>query len=141
MTLAWGIALLALGLLAWGGQTLSWLSPRLGARLGVFESEDSVDPAFWADARGEVVWDAWTLWTLPAAGLLLILDQPSWAYLGLIGGSIYVYFGGRGVMARRQMNRRGLAAGTESDLRGAFVMLPVWAVAGLVTIVAAINEL
>ena len=141
MTVLWGIVIALLGLLAWGGQTLSWLSPSRGAQLGIFESEDTVDPAFWADARGEVVWDAFTLWTLPAAGVLLILDVAAWAPLGLIGGAVYVYFGGRGVLARRQMEARGLSAGTPSDLRAAYLMLPIWALAGAVTIAAALTDL
>ena len=141
MSIAWGAVLVAVGLLAWLGQVLSWLAPAQATRLGVTETEHSVEPSFWADIRAEAMWDALTLWTLPLAGGLLIADSASWPHWGLIGGATYLYFGGRGALARIEMRSRGLRVGTEADLRSALVMLPVWSLAGLITIVAALNAL
>jgi hypothetical protein len=141
MSVAWGIALVVLGLLAWLGQTLSWLAPALAARLGMTETESAVEPTFWADIRAEATWDSLTLWTLPLAGVLLIADAATWAQWGLIGGAVYFYFGGRGVLSRIQIRKRGLHIGTEAETRSAFVMLPIWALAGLITIVAALNTI
>jgi hypothetical protein len=141
MSVAWGIVLVVLGLLAWLGQLFSWLAPTPAARLGLTEAEETVDPAFWADVRGEAAWDSLTLWTLPLAGLLLAIDAETWPRWGLIGGAVFVYFGGRGVLARVAARRRGIAIGTDSAVRSAFVMLPVWLVAGLVTVVAALRAL
>ncbi len=141
MSVAWGIVLVVLGLLAWLGQVLSWLAPVQAAKLGVTEAESAVEPTFWADTRAEATWDSVTLWTLPLAGALLIADAATWPQWGLIGGAVYLYFGGRGVLSRIQIKRRGHRAGTEAELRSAFVMLPVWALAGLITIVAAYNTL
>ena len=72
MDIVWGIVLLVLGLLAWVGQSIVWLWPETGVRLGLAEAEADVDPVFWADVRGEAAWDALVTWTLPAAGLLLM---------------------------------------------------------------------
>ena len=141
MSVGWGIALVVLGLLAWLGQALSWVAPGLAARLGVTETESAVEPAFWADVRAEAIWDSLTLWTLPLAGVLLLADATSWPQWGLIGGAVYLYFGGRGVLSRIQVKKQGLRIGTEAEARSAFVMLPVWALAGLITIVAALNAL
>lgn len=141
MSVAWGIALVVLGLLAWLGQALSWVAPGLAARLGVTETESAVEPAFWADVRGEAIWDSLTLWTLPLAGVLLLADATTWPQWGLIGGAVYLYFGGRGVLSRIQIKKRGLRVGTEAEVRSAFVMLPVWSLVGLITIVAALNTL
>lgn len=141
MNIVWGLVLIALGLLAWGGQTLSWLAPGPATRMGLAEAEDTVEPVFWADGRGEATWDALTLWPLLVAGALLVADSTSWPYFGLIGGSIYLYFGGRGILARLEMRKRGYAIGPPGDVRAAFTALTVWGVAGLVTIVAAITAL
>ena len=48
------------------------------------------------------------MWTLPLAGLLLIVGHEAWAWLGLVGGGMYVYFGGRGILTRLELQRREL---------------------------------
>ncbi len=137
----WGLIVVALALLCWGGQVLSLLSPQTAERLSLTEPEADVEPAFYADVRGEALWDALTLWVLVVAGIMLIVDAAAWPYFGLAGGAVYVYFAGRGVLARREMQRRGLRAGTADSLKSAYIMLPVWGVTGLVTLIAAIVEL
>jgi hypothetical protein len=139
--LIWGIVIVVLGLLAWGGQALSWSSPETAARLGLTEPEDTVEAVFWADGQGEAQWDIVTLWTLPLAGLLLIVGHEAWAWLGLVGGGIYVYFGGRGILTRLEMQRREFRIGDPGNVRLGLVMLGVWGLAGLITIVAAIAAL
>jgi len=141
LSIAWGIVSVALGLLAWLGQALSWLAPALAARLGLTETESAVEPTFWADVRAEAIWDSLTLWTLPLAGVLLIVDAATWPQWGLIGGAVYLYFGGRGVLSRIQIKKRGLRVGTDAEVRSALVMLLVWALVGLITIVAALYTL
>ena len=88
MAIAWGIVLIVSSVLCWGGQVLSWLKPDLALRLALMEAEDTVEPVFWADARAEARWDSFTLWTMVAAGVLLVADHDSWAYFGLVGGGI-----------------------------------------------------
>jgi len=75
------------------------------------------------------------------AGVLLLADAATWPQWGLIGGAVYWYFGGRGVLSRIQIKKRGLRIGTEAGVRSAFVMLPIWSLIGLITIVAALNTL
>jgi hypothetical protein len=139
--LIWGIVIVVLGLLAWGGQTLTWLSPVTATRLSLVEAEDSVEAVYWADIRGEALWDLLTLWTLVAAGILLIVGHSAWAYLGLVGGGIYIYFAGRGIVTRLELRRRGFRIGEAASVRLGLVMLGVWGIAGLVTVVAAVNDL
>lgn len=141
MDIVWGIVLLVLGLLAWVGQTIVWLWPDVGVRLGLVEAESDVEPVFWADGRGEAAWDALVTWTLPAAGLLLVIGSSSWAYFGLVGGGVYLYFGGRGIFQRLSMRRRGMRIGSDQSVRVALTFLMMWGVAALVTIVAAIADL
>ena len=137
MATIWGVAILLLAAVCWGGQTLALFAPATAERLGLTDNPDDVDPAFYADVRGEAAWDFLTLWTLGVAGVLLILDASAWAIFGAIGGATYVYFGGRGVLVRREMTRRGLRIGTASAVKTAYWALSIWAVAGLITLIAA----
>ncbi|MFA9471388.1 MAG: hypothetical protein ACERNK_12505 [Deltaproteobacteria bacterium] len=141
MQIFWGIALVASSLLCWGGQAVVCFAPTIGAKLGLSEKEADVEPAFWADVRGEALWDFLTLWTLLVAGVLLIIDHPAWVYFGLIGGSVYVYFAGRGIFTRVTMQRRGLRIGTPQGVKVVFTFLIIWGITGFATIIAAIAAL
>ena len=123
-----GIVVVVLSLLCWGGQTIAWLAPATAVRFGLMEAEDDVEPAYWADIRGESAWDTLTLWTMVVSGVLLIIDNPTWAYFGLIGGGMYVYFAGRGVFTRVAMKRRGFRVGTPQNVKIGLVLIfaSVW---------------
>ncbi len=141
MSVLWGAIVVVLSLLSWGGQALSWWAPTIAVRWKLLEAEDDVDPAFWADARAEALWDTLTLWTMVVAGALLIADVYAWIYFGLVGGGMYLYFGGRGIFARVALARRGLRIGSPENVRLGYVFSAVWAAMALVTIVAAIASL
>ncbi len=141
MDLVWGVVIVILGGLAWGGQILTRLSPATATRLSLVEAEDSVEPVYWADIQGEALWDSLSLWTLVAAGFLLIAGHSAWALLGLVGGGMYVYFAGRGILTRLELQRGGFRIGQPGSVRLGLVALGVWGVAGLVTIVAAVAAL
>jgi hypothetical protein len=141
LEIVWGIVVVVLSLLAWGGQTIAWLAPATAVKLQLMEAEADVEPAYWADIRGEARWDSLTLWTLAVAGFLLILDNPGWAYFGLVGGGMYVYFAGRGILTRLELRRRGLRIGSPSSVKLGLAMLVIWGVMGLITIIAAARAL
>jgi len=141
MQLFAGIGVVALSLLCWGGQAVVYFAPATGVRLGLSESELDVEPTFWADIRGEALWDFLTLWTLVAAGVLMIIDHSAWAYFGLIGGSMYTYFAGRGIFTRTAMRRRGLRIGSPQSLKVGLVFLTIWGVMGLAMVIAAVDAL
>jgi len=101
------------------------------------ELESDVDPAFYADVRGEVIWDTMILWTLPVAGILLIFNNALWAYFGLVGGGSYLYFAGRGIAVRLVMQRRGIRIGAPGTLKLFYVFLTLWALIAVVTIIMA----
>jgi len=137
----WGVVIVALSMLAWGGQTVVWFAPSLGVKLGLSEAESDVDPPYWADVRGEARWDVMTLWTLVVAGVLLIVDNAAWAYFGLVGGGMYVYFAGRGISTRIALRRGGFRVGNEASVKLGFIALAVWGVMGMVLIIAAAQSL
>lgn len=136
-----GALVTLLSLLCWGGQTIVLFAPTLGVALGLSEAETDVEPVFWADVRGEALWDFLTLWTMVVAGVLLMLDRPDWPYFGLVGGGIYVYFAGRGVATRLSMRRRGFRVGTPANLKLALSLLVVWGLMGSATVIFAATTL
>lgn len=137
MNIVWGIVVVVFALIAWGGQTISLFAPVTAARWGLTEKQESVEPLYWADIRAEARWDFLTLWTLLVAGVLLLADAAAWPYFGLIGGGSYVYFAGRGVLARLEMQRRGFRIGSPQSVQAAYVFLTAWGAIGVVTIIAA----
>ena len=142
MHVFWGVILIIFTMLVcWLGQIISVFSPKSALKLGLTESESDVDSTYYADVRGEAIWDAIILWILPVAGLLLILNNALWAYFGLVGGGSYLYFAGRGITTRLVMQRRGIRIGTPSTLKLFYVFLALWALIAIVTIIMAISAL
>lgn len=120
---------------------LSALAPRFSEKLGLIEPESDVDTAFYADARGEAKWDSLTLWTLPSAGLLIILNSPLWIYFGIVGGGIYLYFAGRAIFTRLELKKRRIRIGKPQLLRIYFIFATLWGLIGLATIIKAVKVL
>jgi len=138
MNTVWGVVLIVFTLvLCWLAQVVNALSPRLAARWGLNERESDVDPVFFADTRGEAIWDALIIWILPLAGVLLIMNNPAWAYFGLVGGGVYIYFAGRGIAVRLVMRRRGIRIGKPGTLKIYYAFLVLWGVIGTITIIMA----
>lgn len=137
MEIALGIVVVVLSLLGWGGQTIAWLAPKTAVKLTLMEAEEDVEPTYWADIRGEAPWDSLTLWTLLVAGVLLIADNSVWAYFGLVGGGMYLYFAGRGILTRVVMQRRRFRVGKPQNLRVGYALLAIWGVVAVITIIAA----
>lgn len=138
MELIWGIVLVIFTLLlCWMGQIITTFSPRIAVKMQLTEAEADVDPAFYADLRGEALWDMLILWTLPVAGILLILDNPIWAYFGLVGGGSFLYFAGRGIAVRLTMQRRGIHIGKPGNLKVPYIFLTIWGLIAAVTIIVA----
>ena len=141
MDTIWGILLIAFGLIAWGGQVLSAVTPRLAEQLGLTEPEAEVNTAFYADVLGEARWDSLTIWTLPFAGILIILNSPIWVYFGLVGGSMYLYFAGRAIFTRLVLKRKGVRIGKPELVKIYFIFVTLWGLIGLATIIKAVRVL
>lgn len=133
MDLILGIVFTFFSLLGWLGQMATALSHKHAVKFGLTEAESDVDPAFFTDIRGEAIWDSVILWILPAAGILFLLDNTWWPYFGLVGGGIFLYFAGRGILVRLVMRSRGIRIGKPESLKMVYTFLTIW---GLVAIVA-----
>lgn len=142
MNQTWGIILIIFTLLmGWLMQVIVTVAPSIAAKFGLIEPKAGVDPTFYIDAQGEAIWDALSLWVLPVAGILLLIESPYWAYFGLVGGGMYVYFAGRGIVVRRMMAQRGISIGKPDTLKMFYAFLVLWGLIGLVTIYLAVVDL
>lgn len=134
METLWAVCVILVGLVAWLGQLICAAAPKLGVRLGLGEAESDIDPVFYIDGRGEAMWDAMILWLFPLAGVLLLIQHPSWPIFAVLGGGVYLYFSGRGLIVRIMMQRSGIRIGSPGNIKVAYLFLILWAVAAVVTI-------
>ncbi|MFC1879415.1 hypothetical protein ACFLZW_05835 [Chloroflexota bacterium] len=141
MNIIWGVILTIISSTGYFGQAITAFWPGTAAKLGLTEPEADVDSTFYADVSGEAYWDTAILWTLPVAGVLLALNSPGWAYFGLVGGGMYLYFAGRGILVRRVMQQRGIRIGEAKSLKVAYIFLTLWGLAAVITIILAIAAL
>lgn len=142
MNIIWGaILIIFTGILCWLGQVINASSPTLAARIGLTEPESDVDPTYFVDGRGEAIWDALILWTLPVAGILLILNNPWWVYFGLVGGGMYLYFAGRMLVVRLAMQRHGIRIGKPETVKLYNAVLILWGLLAVVTIIMVLAAL
>ncbi len=142
MVTATGTVVLIVGLIAWIGQSLAFLTPQLGVRLGVLEPEGEIDATLRVnEAKAEGLTDLLLTWTLPLSGLLMMLEHPLWPYLGLIGGGVFLYVAGLITLSRVYLKREGKKVGRPASERVAYVFGGVWALASLAMIALAAMEL
>ena len=141
MNIIWGIILTIISALGWLGQVITTFRPETAVTLNLTEPKADIDPTFHADVRGEAYWDTAVLWTLPVAGVLLLLNNPAWAYFGLVGGGMTLYFAGRGIVARKVMQRRGIRIGMLEAVKVNIVFLAVSGITAVITIIIAISAL
>ena len=141
MNFIWGIILVSVSLKCWIGQIIIAISPKVAVKIRITEPESDLDKTFFADMRGTAIWDAISLWTLPLAGILLILNNNLWTYFGLIGGGMYLYFVGRTIISNITLNRIGIHIGKSKKLIVKYLVLTLWGFVAIITIIMALIEL
>ncbi len=128
------------GWLLYAGQLVSVLNFGLAQRLGLQESPDSVDPVLsnvelWA-ARWDLVW----LWTLPMAGILMLMNHWLWPYAALIGGAAFVDTGGREAAKILGLRGQGVRTGSRREHRLAIGVYAYLILIGALSIVVGLLE-
>jgi len=135
-----GWLFVALSLLV-AGQLVSVVDFGLAQRLGLQEKPEGVDPLLGRLEWGTALWDVLVLWTLPVAGILMLLDHSWWPYVALIGGGVYLDTGGREAVKILALHRHGVRVGGPGQLRlfmGTFVFL---AATGCLAVIVGLVEL
>ena len=141
MNLIWGIILVSVTLKCWIGQIIIAFSPKVAAKIRIIDPESDLNQMFFVNMRGEAIWDVISLWTLPVAGILLILNNTLWTYFGLVGGGMYLYFVGRNIASHLIMQRHGIKIGTTKKLKLKYLILSLWGLIAIITIIMALSTL
>jgi hypothetical protein len=123
------------------GQVVSVINLPLAQRLGLQEQPDTIDLIYARDAARTPRWDLLSMWTLPLAGLLMLLDNSWWPHLALIGGAIYVDTGGRQAIKLRGYRRERVRVGDDQAVRLAFAVYGTFLLLGAVAIAVGLTEL
>ena len=141
MLAATGVVTLMLGLIGFGGQFISTLNWPLAQRLGLQEAGEHTDPLFRRLERNTAIWDLCSWWTLPLAGLLMLLDHAWWPFVAIFAGGVYADTAGRELAKLWGLGSEGVRTGTAQDARTRLIFLLVTGGAGLWAAAYAVLEL
>jgi hypothetical protein len=123
------------------GQVVSVINLPLAQRLGLQEDSETIDSVYARDTAGTAMWDLVSMWTLPAAGLLMLMNNSWWPHLALIGGAIYIDTGGRQAIKLIGYRREGVRVGDDQAVRLAFAVYGTFLLLGAVAIAVGLTEL
>ena len=130
-----GIVCVLFGLVCFVGQLISVINFDLAQKLGLQEKNDATEPIYRQLELNTAKWDLVVLWTLPAAGVLMLVDHTWWPYLALVAGGVCVDTGGRETVKVLGLGKHGVKTGSDNETRlffafqGALCLIGVWCVA------------
>lgn len=134
MRVALGMVCILYGGLGWVGQLISGINYPMAQRLGLQESNEGTDPLFRCDAVNTARWDALVLWSLAAAGVLMLMNHPWWPILSLVAGAIYLDGAGRESVKYMSLHKSGVRIGTAKQVKIAKGFLASMFLVGLVVL-------
>ena len=136
------VLVIILGLITWIGQTISFFAPTLAEKLGVSERKSEIDDSLYiVESKAMGLMDFLTTWTMPLAGVLLLLENTLWPYFGLVGASIYLYYSGVIIFSRIYLKSYGKKIGSIASVKTAYIYGMVSIVVSLIMIAMAVNNL
>lgn len=141
MLIATALVFLLFGLLGLVGQLISALSFPLAQRLGLQEKDAETEPLHRRLELNTARWDLFVIWTLPATGILMLLDCASWPYLALVAGGVHVDTAGREAAKLLGLRAQGIKTGDEKEVRVGLGFFVVMALIGAWAIVYALLRL
>ena len=142
MITVFGIIVIVVGLIVFFGQAMCFFTPNLAIKLGVNSPEEEMDQTLYIiETKANGLSDILLTWMLPLAGFMMIIDNPSWVYLALIGGGIYIYFAFLTVFSRLFLKAHGKRVGSASDQRVAYIFSAIWIFCAVTMIILAIRDL
>jgi hypothetical protein len=142
MTTATGIVCVVFGLIVVIGQLVSTIDFGLAQKLGLQEKDDETDPLYRRLELNTARWDLAVFWTLPAAGILMLVHHPWWPCLALVAGAVYVDTAGREAAKVLGLHTQGVKTGSRSEARlyfafmGIMLLIGIWCIAfGFATLI------
>lgn len=137
MRIILGIICLLFGGIGWLGQLISGINFPLAQRLGLQEKSEGADSLYLQAELKAARWDSFVLWTLAAAGILMLINHYWWPYLSLIAGGIYLDGGGREAAKYLSLRKSGVKVGTSKDTKLAAAFFTLMIVVALWVIIYA----
>ena len=135
MTTVLGIICVLFGGFSWLAQLVSALNFPLAQRLGLQEKTTGTDAVYQQAELSAARWDAAVLWTLIAAGILMLFDHDWWPYLALIAGGIYLDGAGREAAKYMGLKKTGVRMGNPREYGIAVLYFIVMFLVGLGVII------
>ena len=123
------------------GQVISVIDFKFAQRLGLQEKSATSDAVVERLERWTACWDLWWLWTLPTAGIMMLIDHAWWTVAALIGGSAFVDTGGREAAKNLGLRQHGVRTGTASENRLVIAVYLYFIGVGMLAIVAGVLEM
>lgn len=136
LTIVLGVTSLVAGLVLWGGQLISVANFPLAQRLGLQERDDATDPLYRRLELQTARWDVAVLWTLVAAGGLLLASHGWWPWVALVAGGVSVDTAGRELVKLGGLRHESVRMGSPRERRTYAATMAILAVIGLGLIVA-----
>lgn len=140
MTIAIGILSVAIIGFLYTGQAISVTNLGLAQRLGLQERPEHADPLFTSLEIWTARWDLVTLWVLPVAGIMMLVDHSWWPYVAMIGGGIAADTGGREIVKYLGLQQQGVRIGTTTERRLLFGVMVVLSLVGVLMAIAGLAE-
>jgi hypothetical protein len=134
MRIALSLICILFGAFGWVAQFVSAIHYPLAQRLGLQEKTEGTDALFRIAELSTARWDVCVLWTLPLAGILMLVDHHWWPYVSLIAGGIYLDTAGREAAKMLSLRKGGVRVGSSKDLWIAVVFFSVMAAISLAVI-------
>lgn len=133
-----GVVCILFGGFGWAGQLISGINYPLAQSLALQEKSEGMDTLFRLAEINAARWDSFVLWTLAAAGILMLLNNAWWPYVSLVAGGIYLDAAGREAAKCLALRKGGVRIGSPKDLRIAAVFFCIMAAIALWVITYAI---
>lgn len=115
MMTAAGIVCVVFGSIVLIGQFVSTIDFSLAQKLGLQEGDADTDPLFRRLELNTARWDLFVLWTLPVAGVLMLVDHAWWPYMALAAGGVHVDTAGRETAKVLGLRKHGVRTGSARD--------------------------
>jgi len=132
-----GVVCVLFGAVGWIGQLISSINFPLAQRLGLQEQTEDTDALYRLAELNAARWDTVVLWSLIAAGILMLIDHNWWPYVSLLAGGIYLDTAGREAAKYLSLSLGGVKTGTPKEKCTAVCFYAIMALIALWVIVHA----
>ena len=132
MQTALGIIGVVVGVAGLVGQAFSALSPKLAPQQLAQNELSGPDRLYRRLERNSALWDLFVIWTLPVAGVLMLLDHSWWPFVALVAGGACAASGGREFAKMLSFRNEGVRIGGEGEIRLAFTFLGLWGIVAVI---------